>query len=237
MKYFYIIFQWLIIAPILLVLTILTTMATIVGCLFNDNWWGYYPPKLWSMAWCTLLGVRVKVKNRELIDKRTSYVFVANHQGAFDIFSIYGYLGHNFKWLMRKGLKNIPMVGLACKAAGHVFVDHSSQAAVKQTMADAKKRLKQGTSIVVFPEGRRTRDGHLHKFKHGAFRLAQEFNLPVVPITIDGSYKAMRRGVFYVTPCTITLTIHAPITQVDDMHALAQQSHDIIAADLPPESR
>ncbi len=237
MRYLYLLYLWLIAAPILLVLTIITCIVTIIGCLFNDNWWGYYPPKLWAMVWCTLLGIRVKVKNRELIDKRTSYVFVANHQGAFDIFAIYGFLGHNFKWLMRKGLKNIPLVGVACKAAGHVFVDHSSQAAVKKTMAEAEKKLTRGTSIVVFPEGRRTSDGHLQKFKHGAFRLAEEFKLPVVPITVDGSYKAMPRGSFLPHPCTIILTLHAPIFEVDDMHVLAQQCYDIIAESLPTENR
>lgn len=235
MKYLFAIYQWLIAAPILLVVTIIVALLTIIGCLFNDKWWGYYPAKCWSMLWCILLGVRVVVKNRKLIDKKSSYVFVANHQGAFDIFSIYGYLGHNFKWVMRKGLTNIPLVGTACRAAGFIFVDHSSQAAVKATMQEAGKKLEKGVSIVVFPEGRRTDDGHLQKFKLGAFRLAQEFDLPVVPITIDGSFKVMPRSTFMIKPGKITLTIHKPIApheKGDDMHLLAQECHDIIARDL-----
>ncbi|MBR5101982.1 MAG: 1-acyl-sn-glycerol-3-phosphate acyltransferase, partial [Muribaculaceae bacterium] len=99
MKYLFFIYQWFIAAPILLVLSFITAFLTIVGSLlFSKRWWGYYPPKIWSRCWCILFFVRVEVRNRELIDKNKHYIFVANHEGAFDIFSIYGYLNHNFRW-------------------------------------------------------------------------------------------------------------------------------------------
>ena len=158
-----------------------------------------------------LWGIRVKVKGRENIDPKQSYVFVANHQGAFDIWSIYGYLGHRFKWLMKKELRKVFFVGAACNAAGHVFVDDSSIQGVKRTIEDAEKRLQNGMSVVIFPEGSRTFDGKMIPFKRGAFMLAAEFKLPVVPISIDGSFRAMPRTTYNVTPCTITLTIHQPI--------------------------
>ena len=108
---------------------------------------------------CALTLVRVKVSGRENIDPHTSYVFVANHQGAYDIFSIYGYLNHNFKWMMKKGLRKIPAVGGACAIAGHIFVDNSSPAAIRQTMEKAEHTLRDGMSLVVFPEGSRTFTG------------------------------------------------------------------------------
>ena len=114
MIYLYRIYQWCIVAPIMLVYSIITALITMLGCLFNQEYWGYFPAKWWARVWCWLHLVRIRVVGRELIDHETSYVFVANHQGAYDIFSIYGYLGHNFKWMMRKGITNIPIIGTAC---------------------------------------------------------------------------------------------------------------------------
>ena len=141
MKIFYRIYEYCIALPILIILTIITAILTIIGSLFSHQWWGYYPPRIWAKCWCWLLFIKVEVKNRELIDPNQAYVFVANHQGAFDIFTIYGFLNHNFKWLMKKSLRNIPLVGWACIAAGHVLVDRSSPSAVAKTMATARRRL------------------------------------------------------------------------------------------------
>lgn len=231
MKYLFRIYQWLIAAPILLVATLLTSIATIAGSYFDREWWGYYPPRWWAQLWCVLLFVRVEVRNRHLVDKNTSYVFVANHQGAFDIFSIYGYLGHRFRWMMRKGLEGIPVVGFACRRAGHIMVDTHSPKGIKQTMEEAEHKLSDGYSLVVFPEGRRTSTGEMGPFKPGAFRLAEEYALPVVPITINGSFQVMPRSTFNVRPGRIVLTIHEPLPQAPAAE-LSTMSREIIAADL-----
>lgn len=106
MKILYIIYQVCFALPILLVLTILTALVTIIGSLIGGaHIWGYYPGKIWSQLICYILLIPVEVHGREKIHKRTSYVFVPNHQGAFDIFLIYGFLGRNFKWMMKKSLR------------------------------------------------------------------------------------------------------------------------------------
>lgn len=116
MIYIYRIYQWLIAAPIFIVATFITAIITAVGCLLgNAEFWGYYPPHYWSRFCCWIAMVRVKVDGRENINKDKSYIFVANHQGAFDIWTVYGFLNHNFKWLMKKPLEKIFMVGWACK--------------------------------------------------------------------------------------------------------------------------
>lgn len=208
----YRIYQWLIAYPILLVLTLLTALVTIVGCtLSRSHFWGYYPAHIWSRCVCTLLFVRVKVSGRENIRKDKSYVFIANHQGAFDIWVIYGYLNHNFKWLMKKSLEKIPFVGYACKRAGHIFVDDRSITSIRETIKESEDTLKGGMSLVIFPEGSRTWDGKMTSFKRGAFMLAGEFNLPVVPITIDGAFRRMPRYSYNCTPGRINVTIHKPI--------------------------
>lgn len=235
----YRVYQWLIAAPIFIVITLLTALITIIGTtLGGGKLFNYWPAHIWSRMCCRLALIRVKVKGRENIDPHTSYVFVANHQGAFDIWSIYGYLNHDFKWMMKKELESVFMVGRACKKAGHIFVDENNLRSIRTTITEAEEKLRNGVSMVIFPEGSRTWDGKMTPFKRGAFMLASEFGLPVVPITIDGSFKAMPRSTYNITPCTITLTIHPPITPGEEgfnTRRLMADCRDAIASALPEE--
>ena len=123
----YRIYLLLIALPLVVVATILAGVLTIIGtALGGGRFWGYWPAHIWARVCLALCLVRVKVDGRENISADTSYVFVANHQGAFDIFAIYGYLNHDFRWMMKKGLRGFPVIGAACAAAGHIFVDNSS---------------------------------------------------------------------------------------------------------------
>ena len=132
MMLLYRIYQLCIALPILLVCTMLTAIVTIIGSwIGNAHFWGYYPGKIWSIIICRVLFIPVVVRGHENVDKKTSYVFVANHQGAFDIFLIYGFLGRNFKWMMKKSLRKIPFVGSPCAAAGQIFVENSTPGRLK----------------------------------------------------------------------------------------------------------
>lgn len=238
MMLFYRIYQFLIAIPLLFVATVLAALATIIGSMLGcSRIMGYWPGKIWAWIFCILTLVRVKVSGRENISRDTSYVFVANHQGAYDIFAIYGYLGHNFRWMMKKGLESIPLVGYSCRVSGHIYVDNSTPSAVRETMETAEKRLAGGMSVVVFPEGARTRDGRMHAFRRGAYSLAMEFGLPVVPITIDGAYKVMPRNAVLPRPGLIKLTIHKPIYAPEggrhELSSLMKESYDAIASALP----
>lgn len=240
-KALFFIYQWFIATPLLVVLTILASLLTICGtALGGHRIWSYWPAHIWARCVCVLWCVRVKVKGRGNIRPDQSYIFVANHQGAFDIWSIYGYLNHNFKWLMKKELERIFLVGYACKCGGHIFVDDSNIRAIKETIADAEHTLRDGMSLVIFPEGSRSWDGHMIPFKRGAFMLASEFNLPVVPITIDGSFRAMPRTTYNVTPGTVILTIHEPIEPGPrgfNTRQLMTQCRQAINSALPPSDR
>ena len=237
MKYLWLAYQWLIAAPIFIVITFITAVVTMVmTALFGNRIGGYWAPHIWSRIVCALVFVRVKVSGREKINKKTSYVFVANHQGAFDIWAIYCYLNHNFKWLMKKSLENIFMVGKACRIGGHVFVDQNNLTSIRETINDARSKLKDGMSLVIFPEGSRSHDGSMSDFKRGAFLLASEFNVPVVPITIDGAYKVMPRSTYNINPGVIKLTIHDPFEPVDgkfNTKKLMADCYEKIAAALP----
>lgn len=214
--FFYYIYFFLIALPLLLAVTILACLSILIGMpLGAGEMFGYHVASLWARIFCMLSLVKVTVNGEENIDKNTSYVFVANHQGYYDIFSIYGYMKHDFKWMMKKSLGKIWLVGYTCKKMGHIFVDRSSPSAVRRTIETAEKQLRNGMSIVVFPEGARTFTGKMGPFKKGAYQLALEFHLPLVPVTIDGSFKVMPRTRFLPRPGHIVLTIHKPIAPPD----------------------
>ena len=228
--------------PLVLCATTLTALATIIGCaLGGAKTWGYYPAMLWSRFMCWIMLLPVKVEGRELLDKKQSYVFVANHQGPYDIFLVYGYLGRSFRWMMKKSLRNIPLVGKACESAGHIMVDKSGPKAIHRTYEQAEQVLKHGVSLVVFPEGARSFTGHMAKFRRGAFQLADELRLPVVPVTIDGSFDVLPRqkGINFVTWHRLRLVIHAPIVSEEQgseaVQKTLEQSYETIMQALPPQ--
>ena len=240
MTFLYRIYQLFVALPLLVICTILTAIITILGGWIGDaHTWGYYPGKIWSRAFCRLLWLPVEVRGRELIDKHTSYVFVANHQGAFDIFLIYGFLGHNFKWMMKKSLRKLPLVGKACESARHIFVDKSGPKKIQETIDQARETLKDGTSLVVFPEGARTFTGKMGIFRKGAFQLAKDIGLPVVPVTIDGSFEILprTRGFNFVNRHKLILTFHAPIPAEDvvnsDLKSLSEAAYQTVMSALP----
>lgn len=242
MKYLYRIYQLFIAAPLVALLTLLTTLVTTLGCILgNGHFWGYYPGKCWSWLTIRILLLPVKVEGREHLNKKQSYVFVSNHQGAFDIFLIYGFLGRNFKWMMKYQLRKMPFIGMACQAAHHIFVDKRGTAKIKQTYLEARQTLKDGMSLVVFPEGARTFTGHMGDFKRGAYMLASDLQLPIVPLTINGSFQVMprMRDMKWVQWHPLTLTIHEPIPpkeqSPENITATLQESYQVIMKALPTE--
>ena len=217
MKYIYRIYQLFVCLPILLLASIITRLLTIIGCVLGDgHFWGYFPGKYWSRLWIRLLLLPVKVDGREHLAKNQSYVFVSNHQGAFDIFLIYGYLNRNFKWMMKKSLRKVPFVGVACEYAHHIFVDKSGPSKIKASYDHAREQLQEGMSLVVFPEGARSFTGEMGPFRRGAFMLADELQLPVCPLTINGSYdvKPRTKDLYWVFWHPLRLTIHEPIQPI-----------------------
>jgi len=208
----YKIYFWLIAMPVFVVATLLTATIVIIGCLLGGKrFFSYYPGMIWSRLACILTLCPVKVKGRENIIRNKSYVFVSNHQSAYDIFLIYGHLGAPIKWMMKKGLAKIPFVGLACRMAGFILVDYSSARNAQKSVSEAERNLQTGCSLIIFPEGGRTIDGRIRPFKRGAYQIAVDRQLPLVPITLNGPYKVMPIGSWDIRPHRIEMTIHPPV--------------------------
>jgi len=241
LTFLYRIYQLFIGAPLAAFNSFCAGMSTIIGCtLFDSKFWAYFPGILWSRIMCALFFIPVEVIGREKLDPKKSYVFVANHQSSMDIFLVYGFLGHRFKWMLKKALRKMFFIGFCCEKAGFIFVDKSSMRGIKATIDQARDTLQHGMSLMVFPEGTRTYTGKMKPFNKGAFMLADELQLPVVPITIDGSYEVLPRTrgmIGWVTYHRMRLIIHDAIPPqgqgADNMKALSKMSYDIINADLP----
>lgn len=241
LRILYLIYQVCIAAPILLVITLLVAFATTFGCTFlNASWWSYYPGKFWSIAMIRVLLLPVHVEGRENLKPGQSYVIIPNHQGSFDIFLIYGFLGRHFKWMLKEELRHMPLIGKSCESAGFIFVDQKG--GPKKTammLLRAREILKEGVSVVVFPEGARTWDGRLRKFKRGPFQLADQLHLPLLPVTINGSFEVLPRTKGYVNFVKwhpLRLTIHPAIVPEgkgpEAERATMEQAHEIIGSAL-----
>lgn len=242
MKYLYRIYQLFVALPLVVVLTLFIVIVITLGCTFgNGHYWGYKPGHWWAWAILKILLIPVKVEGRENLEKTQSYVFVANHQGAFDIFLIYAHLNRNFKWMMKRQLRKMPFIGYACEKSHQIFVDKRGPKAIKATYDKARETLTEGISLTVFPEGARTFTGHMGEFRRGAFALADELQLPVVPLTINGSFNIMprMRDGHFVVWHPMKLTIHQPIYPVgqgdENISATMHQAYDSVMSALVPE--
>ncbi|MEG1749997.1 MAG: lysophospholipid acyltransferase family protein [Tannerellaceae bacterium] len=235
----YIVYLVLIVAPVFIVLTILTALTVVVGCLLGGKRiFAYYPGMIWSWLTCHLALCPVRVRGREHLLRGKPCIFVSNHQGAFDIFLIYGYLGVPVKWVMKAGIASIPFVGAACRAAGFVFVDSSSAKAAVRSVQEAECLLREGASVIVFPEGSRTYDGKMIRFKKGAYQMAADQHLPIIPITLNGPYDVLPIGSLNLHRHPMEMVIHPPVfTEAMDMshkglQQLADQTQAVIASAL-----
>lgn len=236
-KALYIIFQCVIALPIMLVVTIICAlMAIIFASIFGDSFWGWWPAKIWGRLFCRVFLIPVSIEGEEKVDANEACIFVANHQSLFDILSMLGFINHKFKWMMKKELARIPLVGYACKCCGFIYINRTGKNSIAESMSKADATLRQHKSLAIFAEGTRTRDGHVGTFKRGAFKLASELGMPIVPISINGCYEVMSRDSKLVTRHPIRLVVHEPIipqgNTPEEMERLRKATYDAIVSGL-----
>lgn len=197
----------------------------------------YYPAVLWSKFMVRVFLLPITVEGRENLDPNQNYIFIANHQGFWDVFVMFGYIGRNFKWMMKDSLRKMPFIGKACADTGHIFVNRS--APQKEIFVKALKTLKKGTAMGIFAEGTRTDTGRLGEFKKGAFVIADMAQLPVVPLAIEGSYNFLPKKGFLVNWTPLKLTIMKPIAPIgkgkENVEYLMTESRAAIAKALGEE--
>lgn len=217
-------YKWLIVLPIFIVITIICALITIITSCISIRIarpWGIIWAKV--MQWVTPMNVNVI--GRENIIPGQSYVIAANHQSAYDIFVIYGSLGIDFKWIMKHELRNIPLMGYACYKLNHIFINRTSKMAAYRSIQRAKDILVGGTSVVIFPEGTRSGSNKMAPLKHGAFKMAFDLELPILPVSINGTYRIMGNGLSSLKPGSVDLIIHKPI----DIKGFTEKRDELIS--------
>ena len=167
--------------------------------------------RMWARSILFTSGVRVQVDGLHRIDPHQAYVFAANHQSQFDIFVLLAHLPIQFRWLAKKELFRIPILGLAMKGAGYISIDRNDRKAAFKSIDLAAARVRDGTSIVIFPEGTRSLDGRLKYFKKGGFHLAIKAKRPIVPVSISGTFSILPKKGFKITPKKARVYIGGPI--------------------------
>ena len=189
--------------------------------------------RLWSRVILGVPGVRVEVSSRVALPEGRPYVFVANHASMIDIWAVFIAVPASFRFIAKKQLSFIPLFGWAMRAGRFIFIDRQNPLAARRSMDEAARRIRAGQSVVIFPEGTRTRDGRLGPFKKGGFRLAIDSGADIVPIAIKGSRPLMPRGAALIRAGTVHIEIGEPIStaglKTDDRNKLIADVHARVA--------
>ena len=185
-------------------------------------------------------GMRVQVEGRENIPTGVC-LFAANHTSNADAAAIVGAIPRRLAIFGRKSLFEIPIVGLAFRLAKFVPVDRGNRDAALASVKQAVEYIKTGLSFLVYPEGTRSPDGRMHRFKKGSFVMAIEAGVPIVPVVCSGAHRVMKKNSLVIHPGRVTVRFGKPIDvsgyTVEQRSVLAQQVHDVIAAQLPEDQK
>jgi 1-acyl-sn-glycerol-3-phosphate acyltransferase len=187
-----------------------------------------------------IAGMRVTIEGRENIPPGVC-LFAANHTSNADAPAIIGAIPRRLAIFARKSLFDIPIVGVAFRLAKFVPVDRGNRGVALATVQRAVEYIKTGTSFLVYPEGTRSPDGRMQRFKKGPFVMAIEAGVPIVPVACAGAHRIMKKNSLIIRPGKVTVRFGKPFDvsgyTVEQRSALAQQVHDVIAAQLPDDQK
>ncbi len=231
----YQIYSWLIFVPYVAISTLFFGVLAVTSAfLIGPKTASFIGGVIWSRLIVYATPIFVTVTGRNHVDKLQSYVIIANHQSHYDIPLLYGWLGIDFKWVMKKELRTIPGLGIGAERVGHIFIDRANSQKAVESIRAAKDRIKDGTSVVFFPEGTRSSNGQLKPFYKGAFNMARELQIPILPITIVGTSNILPARSVLICPGKVKIVIHQPIPvteyAVSDTPELIKKSKALIAS-------
>lgn len=231
----YQLYKWLVVVPLLLVTTAGFGTIIIVMCFLGQaNAASRVIGGLWARINSAVMFMRVNVDGRDRLQPGQSYVLVANHLSLVDIYLLSGFADLDLKWVMKQELRRVPILGLACELMGHIYVDRTNSSVALASIEEARSRIRDGMCVVFFPEGTRSRTSELRPFKKGAFRMAVDLGIPVVPVSIHGTDRVLPSDSLDWRPGHVSLCFHPPIELEEDanLRQVANQSRDLIARAL-----
>ena len=171
--------------------------------------------RIWAKCILVASGIKVTVKGRSNIDSAGSYIYMSNHLSNFDIPVLLAYLPVQFRWLAKAELFKIPLFGYAMQRAGYISIDRSNFKSAVQSLKRAAKNIRDGVSVLIFPEGTRSQDCNIQQFKKGGFVLAVDSGVPIIPVIIHGTWPIMPKKRILFKPGNVILEIAKPIKSSD----------------------
>ncbi|HEY3927610.1 MAG TPA: lysophospholipid acyltransferase family protein [Candidatus Koribacter sp.] len=220
--------------------TLLNATWGIAHMFLTGNANALYRVALWgALVGAKMGGAHIEIRGRENIRDGQNYIFMSNHVSNLDPPILIPLIPVRTSVLVKKELFRIPLLGTAMKLASLVPVDRSNREAAIASIREATLVLQKGLHMTVFPEGTRSSDGRLHPLKKGPFYLAEESGVPVIPVTIRGTYEMWPKGRFAMNPGKVVLTYHPPVTFADagSREALMAAVRKAIESALPEEMR
>ena len=196
------------------ILTVLICLATLIDLRWfrRSQAKALEFPSLWGRILCRTANIRVRITGEEHLDPSQTYIFVGNHSSMADIWAFQGYMPHRFAWIAKKELFAIPLFGPTMRAVGFISIDRSRGRQAVKSLNAAADRIASGSSVLIFPEGTRSPDGHIQQFKTGAIMLAIKAGVPVVPVGFNGIHQALPKKSLLARGGEVVLRIGHPVS-------------------------
>ena len=225
---------------VLVVMTPLVGLPATIVALLVPRWSNavMHAGRIWSRSLLAAAGARVTYHGLEHVDHDNPCIFIANHQSMVDIWVLFDFIPPSTRFVAKRELFKIPVFGWALSAAGCISIDRANRANAIRSLSIAAERIRSGRSVILFPEGTRSSDGRLQRFKKGAFYLAVQAGVPVVPVAITGSFAVVPPRKLRVSPGPVEVYIEPPIDvasfQPENTNGLLALVHETIERRFNP---
>ena len=234
--------QTLVIVVWFILVTVVISTSVIICSFFSRTGNGpHLLARFWANSILWVARAKITVSGAEKLDPNRSYIYMANHQSNADIPLLLGRLPVQFRWLAKAELFKIPIFGQAMRGVGYISIDRSNRKSAFESLKRAAQTIRNGTSVLIFPEGTRSRDGNMLPFKKGGFVLSVDSGVPIVPIIIRGTREIISKGHFMIRPAPITMQILDPVETSGytrkTKDALLARIRSILIDDFKKESR
>jgi len=212
------------------------SLAIILSIFDNSGSVVHVCGRLWGRTILGLIGIRVRVDGKENLVNDGGQILLSNHQGILDILVYEGFLPVQFRWIARKNLFDIPFLGWSMKRAGYIPIVREGRKNMMRSILTAAERVKNGITLLIFPEGTRSPDGKLGEFKKGSLLIILKSMSPIVPVLVKGSYDLLPKGTLHIKPGRINVKIfpvvHPGEMEVNERKDILKKVRDMLVSEL-----